>query len=719
MRRYLLIALSLMVPFFAAGSAQALVVNDGGTYAGVALVPSSRGASLPSGVSAVTSSLPCTDPALTQDFWHLGQTDRLPDNGLCSHGGSVIHKNETFALTWDNPQNVFWSGTKGFVEQFLKDVADDSGKLDSPYAVTSQYTDGAGRALDSSVFGGGCIDHGTVSGSACEWANQTEIGHDFPASGCTPAGSSFTWVSSISPNTVCLTDAQVRQELSTMISQTGMLGRTQAGFTPLVTLLLPPGVVTCLDAAGKLCSVNSNLTPPPPHVTTDSSGSIPAGAYKVEIAYVTGSGEDLPSAPVTVSTSGSGSSIKIDSPPSAPGATGWNAYVTQADGTIFALQGATNTIGTPLTLSSLTASGATPPNPPFFCSYHSQVNVGGTDVAYVVEPWTGVTGCDEPDAPAFPPTPTPDQLSTGVGLRLVSSLSQAEIAAIVNPGVNSGWFAADGSEIEDNHGCTPLAQGLDSFTIGSSSQSPYLLQREFNNAGVIQPDPNTYFGCAPDVILSPRFVVPSAINPGDEVQFDGSITASTLLVPEADYHWSFGDGTSASGPAVVHAYSTGGSYTVTLTVTDRGGNTSTLSQTVTVLGGGGGGGTSGSPGSGNSGKGGLQVHILLMPQSLKTVLSHGVMMRVSSNARANGIAYVSIPRKLARRAHIKVGRGPFVVIGVGTVSGITDGTVSLHLKLSRSVAAKLRHLRHVTLSVRLSLVGAGGNRVAVDAAGRY
>jgi hypothetical protein len=35
------------------------------------------------------------------------------------------------------------------------------------------------------------------------------------------------------------------------------------------------------------------------------------------------------------------------------------------------------------------------------------------------------------------------------------------------------------------------------------------------------------------------------------------------------------------------------------------------------------------------------------------------------------------------------------------------------------VAAKLRHLRHVTLTVRLSLVGTGGNRVAVDAAGRY
>jgi hypothetical protein len=716
MRRYLLIGLSLMIPLLAASSAQAIVVNDGGTYAGVALMPSTRGASLPSGVSAVTSSLPCTDPALTQDFWYLGQANRLPDNGLCYHGGSVIHKNETFALTWDNPQQVYWSGTKQYVEQFLKDVADDSGKLDTPFAVTAQYTDGSGRAQDASVFGGGCIDHGTVAGSACEWANQAEIGHNFPASGCTPTGSSFTWVTSVSPNTTCLTDAQLRQELSTMVGQTGMLGRTQAGFTPLVTLLLPPGVETCLDAAGRLCSTNASLTPPPPKVTTDSSGSIPAGSYRVEITYTTASGEDLPSAPVNVSTSGTGSSIKIDSPPSAPGATGWNAYVTQADGAIFTLQGAPNAIGSPLTLNSLSTGGATPPNTPFFCSYHSHVNVGGTDVAYIVEPWTGVTGCDEPDAPGFPQTPTPDQLSTGVGVRLVSSLSQAQISAIVNPDLTDGWFAVDGSEVDDNHGCTPLSQGLDSFDIGSGS---YLVQREFNNGGVIQPDPNTYFGCAPNVILSPRFVVPSAVNPGDEVQFDGSITASTLLVPEANYHWNFGDGTSANGPAVVHAYSSGGSYTVTLTVTDRGSNTDAVSQTVTVLGGSGSTGGSGSPGSGSSSKSTLQVHILLMPQSRRSVLEHGVNLRVSSNAKANGIAWVSIPRSLAKRAHIKAGHKPFVVIGVGTVSGITDGTVSLHLKLSRSVAAKLRHLRHVTLSVRLSLVGPGGDRVAVDAAGRY
>src|SRR5207302_955350 len=107
-------------------------------------------------------------------------------------------------------------------------------------------------------------------------------------------------------------------------------------------------------------------------------------------------------------------------------------------------------------------------------------------------------------------------------------------------------------------------------------------------------------------------------------------------------------------------------------------NTSKLNQTITVLGA---NGQTVTP-PGTSGKSGLHVRIVLLPQSLHTLLKKGLMMRVSSDARANGIASVSIPRRLAKRAHIKVGHKPFAVIGVGTVSGITDGTVNLHLKLS-------------------------------------
>src|SRR5205823_220376 len=81
----------------APSGAQAIVVNDGGTPAGVALTPSTRGFALPAGVSAVTSAAACTDPWLSLD---LGGPS-MPNSGLCYRGGSVIHKNETFALTWD------------------------------------------------------------------------------------------------------------------------------------------------------------------------------------------------------------------------------------------------------------------------------------------------------------------------------------------------------------------------------------------------------------------------------------------------------------------------------------------------------------------------------------------------------------------------------------------------------------------------------------------
>src|SRR5205085_3640701 len=140
-------------------------------------------------------------------------------------------------------------------------------------------------------------------------------------------------------------------------------------------------------------------------------------------------------------------------------------------------------------------------------------------------------------------------------------LSAGTIAAIVNPGLN-GWYALDGSEINDNGGCAPAGKDLDTVTLGNIS---YVIQREFNNAGTLAFEPNTYFGCAPNVLLTPTFVVPSAVNQGDTVELDGSPTASTLLVPKADYQWDFGDGTTGVGPSVEHIYGAGGTYSVKLT----------------------------------------------------------------------------------------------------------------------------------------------------------
>jgi hypothetical protein len=603
-------------------AAQAVVVTDGsGDTYGVNLAPANpvqTFASTNYTVDSLASGTTCHDPGLSSDFG-----PSLPSSSaLCLRDGAqgtVLQNSELFAFTWD-PDRLYMSQTRGYVEQFLRDMADagNGGELSNPFASTSQYTDNFGdRAQTPKVYGGGCIDLGNPGGYTCQPGdtNGSGVGASYP-----PNDPGYTAAEACTPSVAgdeCITALAIQNEVSRMLTSTGVdTLKQRTGRTPLVVMMLPKYVEACLDEAGTLCSVNN------------------------------------------------------------------------------------------------TSAAAT------FCTYHASVN----GVPYVVLPWTADSACDPVNIPPLPSHPTPPQIETDAGVRLVGSLSGALSASLVNPFLNA-WIANDGGEIDDV--CGTGDHDVDVDPLGGGS---YLLQRAFNNAATLQYDAYTYFGCAPTVNLIPTFVVPSAVGAGDTIQFDGSATPSTLLVPKTGYYWDFGDGTHAFGPSVEHSYVNGGSYNVTLKVTDRGNNSQSIVQTVQVIGppvspppssGGGSGSGSGSGSGGSGGHSGLNVHLQMLPQSLKTVLSKGIALRVSSDHAANGIATVWISRAAAKRAHIKTGKTAAVRIGLGTVSSITNGTVTLRLHLSAELAKKLRHLRHVTMTVRLQLVAPGNQRLSIVAAGRY
>jgi PKD domain len=235
----------------------------------------------------------------------------------------------------------------------------------------------------------------------------------------------------------------------------------------------------------------------------------------------------------------------------------------------------------------------------------------------------------------------------------------------------------------------------------------------------------------PSVVTSPEFVVPTAVHQGDTVGFASSGTGPAMARPTAAYVWDFGDGTAAAGPKVEHSYSRAGNYTVKLVATSAGGNVSSLSQTVEVV------GPSGQPvatpiappraaSTSNpraardaAASAPLSVRLLLLPQGLNTALRSGIAVNVTSNAPVDGFASVLISRKAANRAGIKASSAARVMIGMGTITGLRTGTKSLRLHLSQAVSAKLERLQRVTLTIRLAVVAASGDRVTVGAAGHY
>ena len=302
----------------------------------------------------------------------------------------------------------------------------------------------------------------------------------------------------------------------------------------------------------------------------------------------------------------------------------------------------------------------------------------------------------------------------------------------------------------------------------------YYINNSFNQAAQRLNYPG--IPCLHGVRLEPKFTMPNPVNAGDIVGFNGmesNITLNSAVSfngggsPQANYAtytWNFGDGSpvvtgyapgapiceapwlAPCAASTFHAYTYGGTYPVTLTVTDVGGNTSTVTQNVKVIGPpppspespvspGGSGGTSGSAAGGQSGAGAaggsggsskgsappvpapLAASVVLT-HSLRSAVRRGLVVRYSVNEQVTGRFEVLLSRAVANRLHISgptavglpPGSAPAVVIGRALLITTAGGRNTLRVTLAHAAGARLGKARRVSLTLRLIVrnAAAGG-----------
>jgi IPT/TIG domain len=141
------------------------------------------------------------------------------------HGGPIMPSNTNYALYWD-PSGApeYPAGYQSGIDRYFEDLAHDSGGDQNTDSILTQYGDQAGEYANyNSHFGGALID--------------TDA---YPANGCSAAP-------------ICLTVAQLRTEITKYVEAHGLPMDLDHEYF----LLTPPGVESCIEAAGHECSAGT------------------------------------------------------------------------------------------------------------------------------------------------------------------------------------------------------------------------------------------------------------------------------------------------------------------------------------------------------------------------------------------------------------------------------------------------------------------------------
>lgn len=662
--------------------------------------------------------------------------EQTPETFSNKEGNPIVSHGNVYAIYWDPKGYAYHGDWERSIDGFFHDMGVESANASdaSVFGVAAQYTDEAN-------------EHASFSMNFRGSYQDTE---PYPVLGTCEDPSPLVGGDAIT----CLTDHQIRQQLEHFI-QTHEL---QKGMGTIFYMLTPPGVTVCVDAGG---------------ASGHCSDSLAEGTQSYKNSFCSYHSAISPTNPLT----GDANTILYAMIPWTAGGLG---DLHLAAGNRTAAYGCQD-------------AG-------FNASHHEEREHAKERSEKEEEELKKdspeerqkANEAEEREGPhqEEPNQPTelgPDGTYDGGLADLIINQIAVEQQNTVTDPLLDGWQDSKHNEETDecrnffgpaNGGGVTANENTSAGTLYNQTLASghYYLNDAFNLAALKVLYPGV--PCMPGIDLVPNFTVPVTVNAGDLVGFDGmesdiTLDAGIKFSPSGEeeltyplYTWNFGDGTptvtgyAPGGPTLdspsaytcnspwlepcaastFHSYQYGGTYTVTLTVTDVGGNTTSVSHEVVVNGspppspppsGGGGSGsggsgsttssgsassstsTSGSSGSGHAPSGpaypGPVAAAAAINHSLPQALSRGVLVGYTVNEQVAGSFQVLLSSQTARKLGITgtaarglpAGTPPSLVVGQAILVTTKGGHSAVRVKLSKQTTKRLRHVRSVSLMLRL------------------
>ena len=476
---------------------------------------------------------------------------RTSANGnLDYNGGIVLHSSASYLVFWD-PSGKISSTSRSLLQQYLADTATDSSSPSAAdtYMVDRQFTDGAGWSDYKQTFGSSHVIVDTTQFPARDTTNCADL---------------------TDPN--CLTDQQLQDELQAQISAHGLPTGTGSN-APIYFIVTPSDTNICAPdgtnptpcASNSFCAYHSSTTGNPTVLYSSipmfTAVNDPKGCQADGNSAVQEPNGDI--ADVAIKYLSHEQNETITDP---TGTGWWDTSSGNEDGDncnftgSFDPAGGSNPNAFAPTLGGDGASGTL---------YNQTIN--GHNY-YVQSEWSnGDVNCEmHPSSGSLNPSFSgPGSIGTGH-------------PASFDPSASSSSRGYSATFWDFGDGGTSFNVGTPTTTTHSfSSPGTYTVKLTLvDNAGNVKTTTQS-IGVGPIPAAVFQF---SPSNPATDntVAFDGSGSSDPNPGQSLSYSWNFGDGSTASGVAPSHRYSSPGTYTVKLTVTDSLAYSGSTSHQVTV-----------------------------------------------------------------------------------------------------------------------------------------